>query len=69
MKLLNRLTILKNKKTVYLGTRFSEIAKTLISLVEWLRQMTHDLKVQGSIPHKGYHFCRNHMLDECRITA
>ena len=27
------------------------------SLVEWLWQTTHDLKVPGSITHKGYYFC------------
>ena len=29
---------------------------------------THDLKVLGSIPHMGNHFCCKQMLDGSRIT-
>ena len=42
---------------------------TYSSLVEWLRQTPHDLKVPGSIPHKEYNSCRNHMLNGCSRTT
>ena len=43
--------------------------KTGSSLVERLWQMTHDLKVLGSIPLMGNHFFYNNMLDGRRITS